>query len=183
MKKIILLLLIFATVSFASECRYQVKKINVDWKAYKTPLKIGVGGTFDRVTLKAADKDSKKSFLESSTVIIDTSSINSKNSGRDAKLVKYFFDVQNVKKIIAKVISIERSIINIDITMNGITKTIPMKLNIGDTVQAKGNIDLADFNMLPSLSSINKACFDLHKGKTWQDVEIRFNLQMQKKCK
>lgn len=182
MKKTILLLLVLATISFAGECKYEVKTLHVGWEAYKTPLKIGVGGTFDKVTLNATNKTSKKSFLETSTLTIDTSSINSKNKGRDAKLIKYFFAVQNADKITAKVISVTDKIININITMNGISKNIPMKYDGEDKIKAKGYIDLADFNMLPSLAGINKACFAKHKGKTWQDVTIKFTLQTRKNC-
>jgi len=182
MKKTILLLLALATIVFAGECRYQAQQINVGWKAYKTPLKIGVGGIFDNVAINATDTSSKKSFLQTSTLTIDTASIDSKNSGRDAKLVKYFFAVQGVKNITAKVVSVSDKIINIAITMNEITKTIPMKLTATDKVEAQGYIDLADFNMLPSLSGINKACFSKHKGKTWQDVAIKFELQTRKIC-
>ncbi|ADN08705.1 YceI family protein [Sulfurimonas autotrophica] len=183
MKKVILILLTLATIVFANECRYDAKTLHVTWEAYKTPLKIGVGGTFDNISIKAADTKSEKSFLKTSTVIIDTSSINSKNKGRDAKLVKYFFAVQGVKNITAKVVSLSDKIINIDITMNGVTKNIPMKLNTSDKIEAQGYIDLADFNMLPSLAGINKACFSKHKGKTWQDVTIKFELQTHKNCK
>jgi len=183
MKKTILLLLTLTGILFASECKYEVEHLNVGWEAYKTPLKIGVGGTFDKVTLKTTDKTSKKLFLRASTLTIDTSSIDSKNKGRDAKLVKYFFAVQNVNKITAKVVSVSKKIITVDITMNGITKTIPMKRNSKDNIiVAKGHIDLADFNMLPSLTGITKACFNKHQGKTWQDVTIRFELQTRKHC-
>ena len=183
MKKIIFLLVTMTAVLFAGQCRYEVKQLKVEWKAYKTPLKIGVGGTFDKVAIEATDNSSEKSYLGTSTVTINTTSVDSKNSGRDAKLVKYFFGVQNVKSITAKVVSVENKLINVDITMNGITKTIPMKLDFDDNkVEAEGHIDLADFNMLPSLSSITKACYDLHKGKTWQDVEIKFELKTHKHC-
>ncbi|WP_457750171.1 YceI family protein [Sulfurimonas sp.] len=177
MKKTILLLLTLVTIAFAGECSYEAKKLNVTWEAYKTPLKIGVGGTFDKVAITTADKTSKKSFLATTTLTIDTSSIDSKNSGRDAKLVKYFFDVQNVNKITAKVLSVTDKIIKVAISMNGITKTVPMRLDNADTLKAHGYIDLADFHMLPSLAGITKACFDKHQGKTWQDVEIKFELE------
>jgi len=182
MKKILLLLL-SASAIFASQCHYEVKKLDVDWKAYKTPLKLGVGGTFDKITLHATDKSSTKALLESATIVIDTSSINSKNSGRDAKLVQFFFDKQGVKDINIKVVSVESKIITLAITMNGVTKNVPMKLDLErDEAEAEGYIDLADFNMLPSLKSINKACFDLHKGKTWQDVAIEFEIETKKHC-
>jgi hypothetical protein len=39
---------------------------------------------------------------------------------------------------------------------------------------AKGTIDHMDFTAGNPLASINKSCFDLHKGKTWSDVSIGF---------
>jgi hypothetical protein len=67
--------------------------------------------------------------------------------------------------------------------MNNITKEVLMDLDFDkDEIEAKGRIDLADFAMLPSLKSINTACYDLHKGKTWQDVEIEFEIKTHKRC-
>jgi len=181
MKKI-LLLLITSLYLYANECHYEVKKLDIEWEAYKTPLKIGVKGTFDNLTVNANDKSSQKSFLQTATIKINTSDINSKNSIRDAKLVKFFFDVQNVKNITIKSVSLQHNILMLDITMNKMTKQIPMKVEFDDEIEAKGHIDLADFKMLPALQSINQACFDLHKGKTWQDVEIEFEMELQKVC-
>jgi len=182
MKKI-LFLLMSVTLMFAGQCQYEVKKLDVDWEAYKTPLKLGVKGTFDDVVIASTDRSSQDALLNTATITIDTSKINSKNAGRDAKLVKAFFGAQGVKKITVKVASVQKKIINLNITMNNITKTVPMKIDFdNDEVEAEGYIDLADFDMLPSLKSINKACYDLHKGKTWQDVKIKFELETQKHC-
>jgi polyisoprenoid-binding protein YceI len=182
MKKILLSLLATSAL-FASQCTYDLKELKVEWKAYKTPLKIGVGGTFDKVSFSATDKSSTKALLASSTIVIDTASIDSKNSGRDAKLVNYFFETQGVKEITIKVLSVEHNRVNLAVTMNGITKTVPMKLDLErDEAEGEGYIDLADFKMLPSLSAITKACYDLHQGKTWQDVEIEFELKTKKEC-
>jgi len=183
MKKILLFLL-SATAIFASQCNYDLKELKIDWKAYKTPLKIGVGGTFDDVKIKTSDKSSTKMFLESSTIVINTATVDSKNAGRDAKLVKYFFNIQGVKDIKVKVVSIKDKIITVAISMNGVTKNVPMKLDLeANEAEAKGFIDLADFKMIPSLKSINKSCYVLHKGKTWRDVEIDFALKTTKHCK
>ena len=179
----ILSILLLSLPLIAGTCHYETKKTDLEWKAYKTPLKIGVGGTFDKVSVQATKNKSAKEFFETTKITIDTASINSKNSGRDAKLVKSFFQVQNVDKIEAKVISVEKKIITVAISMNGITKNIPMKMDLDDKeLEAEGYIDLADFNMLPSLKSINKACYDLHKGKTWQDVKIEIELELKKVC-
>jgi len=182
MKKILLILLT-ATTIFASQCHYDFKSLQVNWKAYKTPLKIGVGGTFNNVSINAIDKSSTKNFLTSSTVVINTATINSKNVARDKKLVHYFFNIQGVKKINIKVLSVNKEKIYLDITMNGVTRTVPMRLDLkDDEAKADGYIDLADFHMLPSLAAITKACYKLHQGKTWQDVKIDFTLKTQKNC-
>jgi polyisoprenoid-binding protein YceI len=183
MKKILFFLILSATLMFASECHYEAQKIDVEWEAYKTPLKLGVEGRFDDVQIAANNPTTVESFIKSATVKVDTAKINSKNAGRDEKLVKFFFAKQDVQEIKIRVVALDRKVITTEITMNGVTKTVPLKIDIDDDeVEAEGHIDLADFNMLPSLASINKACFDLHKGKTWQDVEIKFELTLKKYC-
>jgi hypothetical protein len=161
--------------------------LNVSWKAYKTPQKIGVGGIFDSVkyTAVAPKGNNFREILVGSTAVIDTASVNSKNSDRDAKLVKFFFEQMSSKNITAKIVDIKSNKrvrgkpktgeMSVAITMNGVTKNIPMQyvFNKGD-LSASGNIDLLDFSASKALSSINKACFDLHKGKTWSDVSIGF---------
>jgi len=182
MKKIFLPLLL-ASGLFASECTYSVNNLDVEFKAYKTPLKIGVGGTFDTIKLHAQPQATQKELLQHASLQIDTSSVNSKNSARDAKLVKFFFEKQNVQTIDAKVIDVEDKIITVAITMNDITKKIPMRVEFDDDeIEAEGVIDLADFKMLPSLQSINKACYKLHKGKTWQDVRLEFEMKTSRHC-
>ena len=181
MKKTLLLLMTTAFL-YANECHYEMKNLDLEWEAYKTPLKIGVKGSFDNIIVNAQDKSSKKAFIKTTTLSINTASINSKNSGRDAKLVKFFFETQKVKEITIKSIALDNHILTLDITMNGITKQVPMKIEFDDEIEAQGHIDLADFEMLPSLKTINKACYDLHKGKTWQDVEIEFEMKLKKVC-
>ena len=48
--------------------------------------------------------------------------------------------------------------------------------------KAAGVIDLGDFGALNALTSINRACYDLHAGKTWQDVDIAFALKVEEQC-
>jgi hypothetical protein len=45
-------------------------------------------------------------------------------------------------------------------------------------MHAQGYIDILDFQGSKALASINKACFDLHKGKTWNDVSISFEMKI-----
>jgi len=199
MKKIVLVFLIMfglVTNSMAAQksgCILAQKgKVTVAWMAYKTPAKKGVSGAFDNVkyTAVAAEGKNFREILVGSSVSIDTSSVNSKHKGRDAKLVKFFFEQMSSKNIDAKILDIKADkkikgkprtgVVTLDITMNGITKTTPMTYSFADSVfSAKGVIDIFDFSANKALASINKACFDAHQGKTWSDVTIAFTTHIE----
>ena len=166
-------------------------EVEVDFTAYKTAAKIGVGGTFDKVTYNSKAKSGKnfREIFVGSMVDIETASVNSKNKVRDNKLVKFFFEKMVGKNIRAKILDYKPNkrfkgkpktgVFIVEITMNNITKIVPMNyiFNKGD-MSASGVIDIFDFNANTALSSINKACFDLHKGKTWNDVSIGFRTKV-----
>ena len=176
-KSLLILALSLSTTIFAGTCKYGVESSSLQWIAFKTPSKVAVKGTFDAVKLNATASTSMQGLLQSSNVHIITSNVNSSNEGRDAKLVKNFFDVQGVKTIDAKVLKTGDGTADVEISMNNIKKVITMKFDAGEsTMMLSGTIDLADFNMLPSLESITKACYELHQGKTWQDVDLEFTL-------
>jgi len=66
--------------------------------------------------------------------------------------------------------------VDVNITMNKKSLLVPMKYDYNkENFTATGTIDLFDFSANDALSSINKSCFDLHKGKTWNDVTIGFS--------
>jgi len=199
MKKITLAFLIMfglvtsAVASQKSGCILAQKgKIVVAWMAYKTPAKKGVSGVFDNAKYTPIAKDGKnfREILVGSKLSIDTSSVNSKNKGRDAKLVKFFFEKMSSKKIEAKIVNIKADkkvkgkprtgVVTLEITMNNITKKVPMTYSFSNSVfSAKGTIDIFDFSANKALISINKACFDLHQGKTWNDVTIAFTTRIE----
>ena len=184
MRKAVIVMIAAASMLLAQECTWRVKDVQVEWEAFKTPLKVGVKGSFGTIKLSAMPDKNVDGLLEGAKVVIETASVDSKNRGRDAKLVKFFFRTQGVETITAEIKSLHKEIADVEITMNGVTRTVPMKLERDDdNVEAEGVIDLADFDMLPSLESLNKACYDKHQGKTWQDVELSFELQLAEKCK
>jgi len=167
----------------------QSNDMNVTWKAYKTLAKIGVGGQFTGVAYTPNKKEGKNfnELLVGSKVSIDLTKIDTKNKGRDKTLVDNFFGKLNGKTIDAIVVGIKRDkgtdgkklyqgVVDVNVTMNSKTVTIPMKYNYKDeNFKAKGTIDIFDFSANDALKSINKSCFALHKGKTWNDVSIEFS--------
>jgi len=199
MKKVVLAFLLMFGLSSSSMAAQksgcilaQKGEVTAAWMAYKTPAKKGVSGVFDSVkyTAVAAEGKNFREILVGSSVVIDTSSVNSKHKGRDVKLVKFFFEQMSSKTISAKIVDIKADkkikgkprtgVVTLDITMNGVTKKVPMKYSFADSVlSAKGVIDVFDFSANKALASINKACFDAHQGKTWNDVTIAFTTHIE----
>ena len=192
MIKIITTLALLFSFSYSGGCILtQSNDMNVSWKAYKTLEKLGVGGKFTDINYQAKVKEAKnfKELLLGSTVSIDLSKIDTNNPERDKTIVSMFFQKLKGKIIEGEIIAINakkrekgkayRGSIDISITMNEKSLTIPMNYTYEkETFKATGVIDLFDFEANSALSSINKSCYDLHKGKTWSDVDIEFITQI-----
>jgi hypothetical protein len=197
MKKLLLMIILMSSihaelVAPKTGCILaQEGAVTVHWKAYKTPAKLGVGGIFDDVTYRPAKKEGKnfKEILVGAVVQIDTNSVNSKNEGRDAKLVYSFFKMMNGESLTAKIIDMTSNkrvskkprtgTITLEVTMNSVTKQVPLIYSYNKGVmKAKGVIDIFDFSASTALSSLNKACFDKHQGKTWSDVDVGFEMHI-----
>ncbi len=175
--------LLISTAAFG-ECTYHTDNAKVTWTAFKTYAKAGVGGSFDRTHFTPKSAPSIDGLLAGSRISITSYSVNTGNAGRDATLVESFFKVQGSERIDAAIVSAKEGKALVEITMNSVRKAVPMNYALhGDKIVGKGVIDLGDFAMIPSLSAINKACFDLHEGKTWQDVEIGFEMAVKSDCK
>ena len=190
MKKIILSLFTLITFSLASGGCVLVQSgdMNVTWKAYKTLAKVGVGGAFTSVKYVPVAKEGKNfaDLLVGSTVNIDTTHINTSNPTRDETLVKMFFKQFTTTTIEARIVAMKAAkrvkeqpytgIVDVMLSMNGKTLTIPMQYYYEkEHFKASGTLDLFDFAGNEALSSINKSCYDLHNGKTWNDVSIMFS--------
>jgi hypothetical protein len=161
--------------------------IEVKWTGYKFPGadKKGVSGTLRNLGIKDEYKgQSLKEIFTDLEFNIDGRSVWSRNSGRDARLVKFFFGKMIGGTFIkGKILSYEGEIMKMKLNMNGLTKTT--SLNVVQTdkrIEAKGVIDILDWGMQKSLNAINQECHELHKGKTWSDVNIHLSLSYRKDC-
>lgn len=132
------------------------------WTAFKTPDKVGVSGTF---------KDVK---MEGNRFVINTASVSSGDASRDEKLKKYFFENLTNMEIIGTFGLLKEQVLPVIITMNGMEKTVYFKYSEeGSKAYFKGKIDIVnDFMGNIALEALNKACYDLHAGKTWSEVDL-----------
>lgn len=173
--------------SFAKECKIVINKndVLVNWTAFKTPAKVGVGGQFRNLGIPETISASNfKEIFNTTNFNIDSASVYTRNSGRDAKIVKYFFQPMMGGLDIKGSFQYEsEESLTLKIKMNGVEQKVPLKLTTTEnSVEAKGILDVFDFSMKKSLTGINQACFDLHQGKTWNDVEIGFSFKYTKNC-
>jgi len=154
---------------FAQQCTLE----KLEWIAFKTPLKIGVPGSFERIAFIPP----KNGCLEGARVLINKHSVDTGNEVRDKTLEVAFFSKLK-GDIEAKITSAAKDRLMVAITLNGVTKEIPFYYKKeGSLHKAHGVIDLLDFSAARQLRSLTKACYDLHAGKTWSDVELRFEIK------
>jgi polyisoprenoid-binding protein YceI len=187
MKYLLLILSLISLSTFSKDCKWTADKgnINLEWTAYKTPAKAGVEGRFKELGVeKDLSADSLKGLLEGIEFNIDTASTRTKNTARDANIVKHFFQqVAGGLMIKGKTSKYENKVLTVDLTMNEKNLALPLKVERSDKkIVATGVLDLFDLNLGKALSSINKACYKLHQGKTWNDVAIKLTIYLDNKC-
>lgn len=176
----------------AADCQlsYAENSINVKWTAYKTSERVGVSGTFDTVTVSGvAQASDLAGIFGSASFNIPTSSVNSANPGRDEKIFKHFFSTMvETAELSGKVLEATNSELKVLLTMNGVTDTVPFSVSRTDSLLSlEGNIELADYQAVASADSLNKVCFDLHKGadgvsKLWPDVKLEISAVLNEVC-
>ncbi|MEQ8910343.1 MAG: YceI family protein [Vicingaceae bacterium] len=166
---------------------YSIKEtaIHVNWTAFKFTDKVGVGGTFDEVETTPKNKSgSVEMLLSGAKINIFTSSINSKNEVRDAKLRTYFFEAFNTETIQGEIISARNGKGSLKLKMNGISREVNYSYRKqSDTVLLSTTVDLNQWQGEEALDILNKACSDLHTGtdgvsKLWSEVAITVQLPL-----
>lgn len=151
----------------------------VNWTAYKTTDKVAVGGSFTQIELKNnKEGETPEAVLEGASFSIPVSSVFTNNPERDEKLKQFFFSALKDTELIGGVINFKDGKTILTLTLNGVTKSIDVTSAFENKkFTVEGVINLEDFGAQAAVESINKACFDLHKGadgvsKTWSEVAI-----------
>ncbi|WNH07923.1 YceI family protein [Thalassobellus suaedae] len=162
---------------------------SVKWIAYKTTEKKPVGGEFKILKFENKSGTTPQEALNNLNFSIPISSVftNDATNTRDGKIKTSFFGAMIDTDIITGTIKVNNNNYLASITMNGVTHDLPLEVTIteGRRVSMTGTMNLKDWNALGALESLNKVCFDLHKGadgvsKTWEDVAIEINTYLRK---
>ncbi|MDB2463083.1 YceI family protein, partial [Algibacter sp.] len=158
--------------------KYVVKPegTTVKWTAYKTTDKLPVGGKFKLLDFESKSGATPQEALNNLSFSIPVSSVftNDATNTRDAKIINSFFGAMLDTEFLKGTIKYVNNSYVASITMNGETNNLPLDVKITDErrVTLTGTMNLKDWKALDALASLNKVCFDLHKGadgvsKTW----------------
>lgn len=174
-------------VSSAEKFVIKPEATSVKWIAYKTTEKKGVGGEFSVLNFDEKEGTSVQEALNNLNFSIPISNLFTKDEGRDAKIKASFFGAMLDTDLIKGTIKCSDDQVTASITMNGVTNDLPMNIVILDErrVTLTGTMNLKDWNALDALASLNKICYELHKGpdgisKTWEDVAIEVSTYLRK---
>ena len=153
--------------------------LGVKWTGYKTEKKAPVSGTFNDIKFDIKASDDLSTFLKSSMVTIEATSLESKNPGRNLNMTSTLFSLASSKLIKGTILEVNemKKSLTLNVTMNEVTKAIPMMYEISDSkIVAKGSIDILNFDMKSSFIEFAKKCAALHQNKSFSEVGIEFTI-------
>ena len=205
MKKSILLSLLFISTVYFTACKSEPKKEtpkevvkvekkssakfslkeaknDIGWTAYKTSEKIPVNGKFQKVEITSnGEGNTIKEAINNTEFSIPVSSIFTKDTSRDYKIRKFFFNFMETKLLSGKLEIVTESTGIATITMNNITSKVPFDYTITKNMfSMKATMDINKWNAKAALESLNKVCKELHTGsdgvsKTWDEVTLNIS--------
>ncbi len=170
---------------------YNSDSTTLKWTAYKFTKRAGVSGTFDEITVSnTKSAENPLDVLVGANFSLVTSSVNSGNAERDPKLVVHFFNkLISTEIITGKIVSVANNETVVSLTMNEKTVDAIGKVTVdGEMVSMEMAIDMADFEGLDAIASLNEVCSAKHtdedgESKLWPDVSIIVSTVLKKECK
>ena len=117
---------------------YSNESTEVRWTAYKHTAKNPVGGQFDKFEASVSDvKGTVMDLLSLLEMTVDVSTINSKDTARDKKLIAFFFDVMaNTGTITGKVKSATETGGVLSMKMNDVEQDVDFEYSVTIAIQS-----------------------------------------------
>lgn len=181
------------TEDTASSCTYSYDEESsvLEWTAFKFSEKAPVKGTFNQMKIDAlSGAETPKEMIESMSFSIETGTVETQNEERNGKIAKYYFETTNTPKITGKVKSLsDNGKATVEITMNGKPVDVLGTYTLeGETFAFAATIDVAKWDALEGINTLNEICKDLHTGadgksKLWSEVDLSFSTTLKKECK
>lgn len=172
-------------ISFA-QCVYELESKSpvVNWRAFKTPKKIGVDGRFSSVQIHTNVGATIQDVVRGATFSVDVKSLTTGNPGRDDKILRSFFrSKEKILTISGKVTEVTASGTKVIFTIGGKESIVLMNTEVvEDKIKLNGKVDVLSFGLSENLKAITDACRALHEGVTWPDVEIGLTAKFIHRC-
>lgn len=193
-------LMVATSIAMAASCSYtpDEKGFKFSFTAYGAPDKsyVVTKNTFTKYQLASSTGKLEGASIEIDSTSVDTSAdLNNGEGGkwdpgipmiRNMNVVNGLFkSFASPGKIHAKIDKIEGDTLQLAITMNDVTKTLPMKITEKNgQLHAKGTLDIIkDFNGSKAFAKFERVCTQaFHKGKSWSDIEFEFVVPVKKSC-
>ena len=158
----------------------------ISWTAYKTTDKVPVKGSFTKFSIENQPNGTNiKEAINGLAFKIPVSSLYTKDTIRDAKLINSFFGSMTNTSDISGTLHFTDEKLTADISMNGISYTFPMNYAFnGNKVMIDAEINLDNWKAQAAIEALNLVCKELHTGpdgisKTWNDVLIQIVIEFQ----
>lgn len=178
-------------------CSYTmlVDSSKASFTAYKFTNKQGVGGKFDSVMVsKNKVGKSLREAIVGTEFTIPVKSLNTNNTQRNGRIYEHFFmKLIEGKSITGTFTALEGNNENgsatVNLRLNGMEQNVRLSyMTIGNKLQLVGAMDLVNWKAEDAVASLNKVCYDLHKGedgisKTWSEVSLKLETKFIKECK
>lgn len=182
MKFIFFFLIMYSPIAQSSpslvECLQQIDRssLKLTWTAFKTQKKIGVTGTFSKIDYIIAKNKTE--------IIIDSSSVDTGDKGRDENIKKFFFlNLGKPIEIKGKVQSFDADSLKMTLTLNSISKEVIFSnKSSADKFRILTSINVLDFMMGSNLKALTLACKAQHQNITWPDVTVVVEGNLKQKC-
>jgi polyisoprenoid-binding protein YceI len=183
-----------ASIADGKRCTYELEKesVHVGWTAFKTTQKLAVNGAFKGVHVEGGHPQAEtiSDLLQGLKVTVDAFSVDTANPARDKTLVEFFF--KKLSPVISgevKSASVKDQSFILQLSLNGRSREIPFHYHSDDrkNFKASGTLNITEFGAQKALMSLNKQCYDLHKGpdgvsKTWSEVELNLSGALVSHC-
>ena len=177
----------------APACTYAYDESStvLEWTAFKFTEKAPVKGSFNVINIDAlSGSEDPKKLIESMSVKIETSSVETQNEERNGKIATYFFETVATPEITGKIKSLsDNGKATMSLTMNSITKDVVGDYILeGEVFSFTASIDVANWDATKGIDALNTICKDLHTGadgksKLWSEVDLSFSTTLKKDCK
>lgn len=170
---------------------YDETSTELEFTSFKTNAKVPVKGTFSMFTVNGNEAEKAEDVIKSLEFTINTTSVETNDSGRNAKIALHFFGTLETPEITGKVtaLDLDAGKATVMIEMHGISYDVEGTCSLeNNKFTYDASIDVINWNAMSGIEALNEQCKDLHTGedgvsKLWSQVDLHFATTLKSDCK